>query len=87
MAQISYELMTAFYAKAREALKADNFEVAQVWQTCEATVNNVHHGKYPAEWLPIVDEILRSFYEKETDPELLATWESALEFVEIAALP
>jgi hypothetical protein len=86
MAALSYELMTTFYTKSRAALAEDLFEESFAWSNCEAAVNNIHHGKYPTEWLPQLKSLLESHRSDQTDPKLVAVFTEAIEYVDIAML-
>lgn len=85
MAQLSYELMTAFYKKSREALAENDYSVADVWNLAESAVNNVHHGRHPAEWLPQVRVIFESHLTDEAMTDVAPAWEEAIEFIDIAS--
>jgi hypothetical protein len=53
MAMVGKVLMDKFYTLNREAMDEDKFSASFVYNLAENRVNNLMHGRYPAEWLPI----------------------------------
>jgi len=51
MASIPKLLMDEFYSMERAALAESNYGAAQVFSSCESMVNNLLHGRHPAEVL------------------------------------
>ncbi len=56
MASLAYQLMTLFH---EEAVSSQDFERRFAFDTAESAVNNVHHGRPPQEWLPLVKSTLQ----------------------------
>lgn len=84
--QISKQLMDAFDTKQREAQAAEdfNFEVSFAWNLCESTVNNIHHGRDPREWIPQFIEITESRIAETEDAEAVAAYREAIELAQVA---
>lgn len=51
MASIPKLLMDEFYGMEREALELEAYGRAQAFSSCESMVNNLLHGRHPAETL------------------------------------
>lgn len=43
--------------------ESDNYEASFVWDLLESWVNNVMHGRYPNEYLPMVQETVANALE------------------------
>lgn len=79
----SLELMNAFYENNQEALKAEDYELAQLWSQCESMVNNLYHGKEPSVWIPQLKSIIEDWIVEEPNFELVKAYKEALEFIAI----
>lgn len=86
MASIAYQLMQEFGKNEREASTQGDYDSSFAWNSCESTVNNLHHGLYPRDWLPRVVNAVKSLQANaETDAER-AVYAEALELLEVAVL-
>lgn len=79
----SLQLMDAFYKKSKDALASDDYEIAQLWSSCESMVNNLHHGKDPSIWIPTLKTIINGWISNESREDLILAYREALEFIEI----
>jgi len=84
MASLSYQLMTTYDDLNRKALKDNAYDVAFAWSTCESSVNNIHHGRDPREWIPQLKRMLTELADSaETEAEK-AVYTEAQDYADIA---
>lgn len=84
MASLSYQLMTTYYDLNRKALQAESYDAAFAWSTCESSVNNIHHGRSPHEWIPQLKRMLTELAAEADTNEAKAVYIEAQDYADIA---